>query len=140
MNIISGLAACVINLMSRTYSPILVGIKFLDTFLNFGQGVMTFAIFGLESQYVFTPLVRWFERASSIWNDPECPYTKEGGLGNRKLHFTLVWVQIMAKKKCLISKNDAKMIGRKKEKEPKISDAMHALVAPEHVMINFCQY
>ena len=101
---------------------------------------MTFAIFGLESQYVFTPLLRWFEKASSIWTDPECPYTKEGARESRKLHFTLVCVQMVAKKKFQIFKNEAKGIGRKKEKEPKISDAMHALVAPEHVMINFCQY
>ena len=102
--------------MSRKFSPILVGIKFLDTFINFGQGIMTFAIFGLESEYVFTPLQRWFEKASLIWTDPECQYTKTGTPENASLHFTLVCVQVVAKKKFapLASQETLENVGQKK--------------------------
>ena len=99
---------------------------------------MTFAIFGLESQYVFSPILRWFEKATSIWtDDQECSCTQADRKDNENLHFTLKCVQMVAKKKFQLFKSDTKRIGRKKERVPKISDALQA---PEHVMLNFCSY
>ena len=42
-------------------------IVFLDTSLNFGQGLMTCAVFGLESKYVFSPLLKWLKKARKIY-------------------------------------------------------------------------
>ena len=117
-------------------TPILVMIKFLDAFLNFGQGIMTFAIFGLESQYVFTPFICWLHKARSIWNEPMELYT-DNDLENAELSVTLKLIQILARKKDIVFKNETKRRGHKNEKTPKISDALQA---PEHVMLNFCQY
>ena len=142
---LSGLGSCIITLMSYKYTALLVAIRNFDYLLNFGQGIMTFAILGLESQYVFLPMVQWFEKASSIWAAPECIYTEAEGKEGKRLHFTLKCVQMLAKKKLQIFTGDVKQIGRKKEQLPKISDALkgHASYVPEaaeHVMLNFCQY
>ena len=116
-------------------TPILVMIKFLDAFLNFGQGIMTFAIFGLESQYVFAPIVRWIHKARSIWKEPDHLYTDE--MVNTNVPLSLKFVQAIAKRKEKIFQNDQKKIGLKIERTPKISDALQT---PEHLMLNFCSY
>ena len=41
---------------------IYVELVFLDGFLNFGQGLFTFAIFGLDAKYVLMPLQKWMRR------------------------------------------------------------------------------
>ena len=41
---------------------IYVELVFLDGFLNFGQGLFTFAIFGLDAKYVLMPLQKWLRR------------------------------------------------------------------------------
>ena len=112
-------------------------IKFLDAFLNFGQGIMTFAIFGLESQYVFAPISRWIQKARSIWKDPELHTNMPD---DKRLPITLKFIRNLAKKKINLFQNDMKKIGGKNERAPKISDALQALQTPEHVMLNFCQY
>ena len=117
-------------------TPVLVMIKFLDAFLNFGQGIMTFAIFGLESQYVFTPFMCWLHKARSIWNEP-LELHIDSGIENAELSVTLKLIQTLARKKEIFFKNDMKRRGLKNEKTPKISDALQA---PEHVMLNFCHY
>merc|ERR1719189_2278170 len=42
-------------------------IVFLDTTLNFGQGLMTCAVFGLETKYVFSPLLKWFKKVRKTY-------------------------------------------------------------------------
>ena len=112
-------------------------IKFLDAFLNFGQGIMTFAIFGLESQYVFSPLLHWIEKAMSVWANPDTQSpTKEDG-GNERIDFVLKLVQMLARRKLTLFQIKEKQVQKKKRLTPKISDALQA---PEHVMLNFCQY
>ena len=121
--------------MGVTLTPILVMIKFLDAFLNFGQGIMTFAIFGLESQYVFAPFIRWVHKATSIWKQPDQMYADD--LDEPKIPTSLKFVQAIAKKKAKIFQNDLKKIAHKSERTPKISDALQT---PEHLMLNFCSY
>ena len=123
--------------MSGKLTPILVGIKFLDTFLNFGQGIMTFAIFGLESQYVFSPLLKWIEKARSIWTNPDTQWPIKENDENERIDFVLKLVQVLARKKFTLFQNKEKRGQKKKRLTPKISDALQA---PEHVMLNFCQY
>ena len=123
--------------MSGELTPILVGIKFLDTFLNFGQGIMTFAIFGLESQYVFSPLLHWIEKARSIWTNPDSQRPIKENDENERINFVLKLVQMLARKKFTFFQNKEKQGQKKKRLTPKISDALQA---PEHVMLNFCQY
>ena len=123
--------------MNGELTPILVGIKFLDTFLNFGQGIMTFAIFGLESQYVFSPLLHWIEKARSIWADPDTQRPMKEDSGNERLDFVLKLVQMLARRKLTLFQIKEKQVQKKKRLTPKISDALQA---PEHVMLNFCQY
>ena len=97
---------------------------------------MTFAIFGLESQYVFTPFICWLHKARSIWKEPQELGT-DSGIENAELSVTLKLIQFLARKKEVLFKNDMKRRGLQDEKTPKISDALQA---PEHVMLNFCQY
>ena len=123
--------------MSSKLTPILIGIKFLDTFLNFGQGIMTFAIFGLESQYVFSPLLHWIEKARSIWTNPDTQRPIKENYENERLDFVLKLVQMLARRKFTLFQSREKQGEKKKRLTPKISDA---LLAPEHVMLNFCQY
>merc|ERR1719189_1158178 len=42
-------------------------IVFLDTTLNFGQGLMTCAVFVLETKYVFSPLLKWFKKVRKTY-------------------------------------------------------------------------
>ena len=123
--------------MSGKLTPILVGIKFLDTFLNFGQGIMTFAIFGLESQYVFSPLLKWIEKARSIWTNPDTQRPIKENDEKERIDFVLKLVQMLAKRKSTLFQGREKQVQKKKRLTPKISDALQA---PEHVMLNFCQY
>ena len=123
--------------MSGKLTPILVGIKFLDTFLNFGQGIMTFAIFGLESQYVFSPLLNWIEKARSIWTNPDTQRPIKENDEKERIDFVLKLVQVLARKKFTLFQNKEKRGQKKKRLTPKISDALQA---PEHLMLNFCQY
>ena len=123
--------------MSGKLTPILVGIKFLDTFLNFGQGIMTFAIFGLESQYVFSPLLIWIEKARSIWTHPDTQGPIKENDEKEKIDFVLKLVQLLARRKFTLFQIKEKQAQKKKRLTPKISDALQA---PEHVMLNFCQY
>ena len=44
-------------------------IVFLDTSMNFGQGMMTCAVFGLESKYVFIPLLEWFKKVRKLYKN-----------------------------------------------------------------------
>ena len=44
-------------------------IVFLDTSMNFGQGMMTCAVFGLESKYVFIPLLEWFKKIRKLYKN-----------------------------------------------------------------------
>ena len=37
--------------------------------MNFGQGLMTCAVFGLESKYVFSPMVKWFKKARKMYKN-----------------------------------------------------------------------
>ena len=41
---------------------IYIELLFLDGFLNFGQGLFTFALFGLDAKYVLIPLKKWLRR------------------------------------------------------------------------------
>ena len=123
--------------MSDKLTPILVGIKSLDTFLTFGQGIMTFAIFGLESQYVFSPLLNWIEKARSIWANPDTQSPIKEDDENNKIDFVLKLIQMLARRKFTLFQSREKQVQKKKRRTPKISDAIQA---PEHVMLNFCQY
>ena len=135
-----GLAACIINFVNTSFTAIYVGIIFLDTTLNFGQGLMTFAIFGLESQYVFAPLLKWFKNAGALMADPEREYNNNmEGYGNAKLHVTLKFVRWVSRKRQQMfrDRRSARGTARRNARVPKISDA---LPTPEHVMLNICQY
>ena len=35
--------------------------------MNFGQGLMTCAVFGLESKYVFSPLLKWLKKVDKMY-------------------------------------------------------------------------
>ena len=45
-------------------------VAFLDTFANYGQGILIFAFFGLESKFVFKPLQKWFNTVWSLYQNP----------------------------------------------------------------------
>ena len=51
---------CVWHLVMEKMTGIYIELVFLDGFLNFGQGLFTFAIFGLDAKYVLMPLQKWF--------------------------------------------------------------------------------
>ena len=65
----SGIAHCSTTLLydSITESGIYYIILFLDTNMNFGQGLMTCAIFGFESKHVFLPLQKWFKKVHKLY-------------------------------------------------------------------------
>ena len=46
---------------------IYIGIAFLDTFLNYSQGLVVLAFFGLESSIVFDPLKKWFDTVQGLY-------------------------------------------------------------------------
>ena len=58
----SGIALCIWTLVMERMTGIYVELVFLDGFLNFGQGLFTFAIFGLDAKYVLMPLQKWLRR------------------------------------------------------------------------------
>ena len=60
--IFSGIALCIWTLVMERMTGIYVELVFLDGFLNFGQGLFTFAIFGLDAKYVLMPLQKWLRR------------------------------------------------------------------------------
>jgi len=57
-----GIALCIWTLVMERMTGIYVELVFLDGFLNFGQGLFTFAIFGLDAKYVLMPLQKWLRR------------------------------------------------------------------------------
>ena len=65
----SGIALCTTRILyeNTTEVGIYFIIVFLDTSLNFGQGLMTCAVFGLESKYVFYPLLKWLKKVRKIY-------------------------------------------------------------------------
>ena len=64
-----GIALCITRLLyeNTTEVGIYFIIVFLDTSMNFGQGLMTCAVFGLESKYVFSPMVKWFKKVRKMY-------------------------------------------------------------------------
>ena len=62
--IISGIALCTTTILYEDTAEVGIYfiIVFLDTTLNFGQGLMTCAVFGLETKYVFSPLLKWLKK------------------------------------------------------------------------------
>ena len=54
-----GIALCIWMLVMDELSGLFLLLLFVDGFLSLGQGIITFACFGLESQYVFVPILRW---------------------------------------------------------------------------------
>lgn len=57
-----GIALCIWTLLMDEMTGIYVMLIFLDGFLNFGQGIFAFIIFGLQSGYVFLPLKAWYQK------------------------------------------------------------------------------
>ena len=57
-----GIAICLWTLVMEKMTGIYIELLFLDGFLNFGQGLFTFAIFGLDAKYVLVPLRKWLRR------------------------------------------------------------------------------
>ena len=49
---------------------IYVAITFLDTFFNYGQGIIVFAFFGLESKFVYQPLLKWVNTVQNLYQEP----------------------------------------------------------------------
>ena len=43
-------------------SGLYLELVFLDGFLNFGQGLFAFALFGLNAPYIFMPMTRWYRK------------------------------------------------------------------------------
>ena len=64
-----GIALCSTRLLyeNATEVGIYFIIVFVDTCMNFGQGLMTCAVFGLESKYVFSPLVKWLKKVRKMY-------------------------------------------------------------------------
>ena len=59
---ILGIFLCAWNLIMTKVSGIYIELVFLDGFLNFGQGILTFVIFGLDTKYVLIPLRKYFRK------------------------------------------------------------------------------
>ncbi len=57
-----GIALCIWTLVMDKMSGIYVELVFFDGFLNFGQGLFTFAVFGLDAKYILMPIRSWFRR------------------------------------------------------------------------------
>ena len=60
--IFSGIWLCIWNLLMSKLSGVYIELVFLDGFLNFGQGLITFVIFGLDTRYILIPLKKWFRK------------------------------------------------------------------------------
>ena len=67
--LILGIALCITRILyeNTTEVGIYFIIVFLDTSMNFGQGLMTCAVFGLESKYVFFPLLKWLKKVRKMY-------------------------------------------------------------------------
>lgn len=57
-----GIALCIWTLVMDGMSGIYLELVFLDGFLNFGQGLFSLAIFGLDAKYVLMPFIRLVRR------------------------------------------------------------------------------
>ena len=87
--------------------------------------------------YVFSPIIHWFEKARSIWTNPDTQLPIKENDEKERIDFVLKLVQMLARKKFTFFQNKENQGQKKKRLTPKISDALQA---PEHVMLNFCQY
>ena len=65
------MALCITRILYQNIDEggIYLIIVFLDTSMNFGQGIMTCAVFGLESKYVFLPIVEWLKRVKEMYEN-----------------------------------------------------------------------
>lgn len=57
------MALCVWTLIMEEVTGIYVELVFLDAALNFGQGFITFMLFGLNTQRIILPLHKWLENS-----------------------------------------------------------------------------
>ncbi|XP_018027318.1 integral membrane protein GPR155 [Hyalella azteca] len=61
-SMIVGFGLCLWTLVSDDVSGVYIEMVFLDAVLNYGQGLITAAIFGLDSTLIVLPLMRWYRR------------------------------------------------------------------------------
>ncbi|KAF2359702.1 Membrane transport protein [Trinorchestia longiramus] len=61
-SMIVGFGLCLWTLVSDDVSGVYVEMVFLDAVLNYGQGLITAAIFGLDPNLIVLPLSRWYRR------------------------------------------------------------------------------
>ena len=71
------------TLVTKEVNGIYIELVFLDIVLNFGQGVFTAAIFGLDMRLVVVPLFRWWRKCRGqavvsvpAWDDLD-PVTRQ---------------------------------------------------------------
>lgn len=57
-----GIALCIWTLVMDNSSGIYLELVFLDGFLNFGQGLFAFAVFGFDTRYILVPIRSCFRR------------------------------------------------------------------------------
>ena len=66
---------------------IYIDLAHFDTIFNYGQGIMVFAFFGLESKFVFKPLLKWFDSIQALYHERG---TENDGYDDPRLyHWTL---------------------------------------------------
>ncbi|XP_019875971.2 integral membrane protein GPR155 isoform X2 [Aethina tumida] len=59
-----GLALSIWTLVMEQMSGIYIELSFLDATLNFGQSIMAFAIFGLDTKEIVLPIMKWWRK---VW-------------------------------------------------------------------------
>ena len=70
---------------------IYVALIFVDTIFTYAQGIMVFAFFGLESQFVYQPLLKWFNTVQNLYYEPPSEISGDGD--PRLYHWTLKFAE-----------------------------------------------
>ena len=66
-----GMALCITRILYEDINEVGIYfiIVFVDMSMNFGQGIMTCAVFGLESKNVFLPIVGWLKKVKEMYEN-----------------------------------------------------------------------
>lgn len=57
-----GIALCIWTLVMEKTSGIYVELSFLDATLNFGQSIVAFVVFGLDSKQILLPILKCWRK------------------------------------------------------------------------------
>uniref|UniRef100_T1IYY0 DEP domain-containing protein n=1 Tax=Strigamia maritima TaxID=126957 RepID=T1IYY0_STRMM len=97
-----GFALCCWHFVLEEPSGIYIELEFLDGALNFGQGLLVFALFGLDSRLLVSPIIRrwrrfWYRITTLQSDDQEIKLIAEQF---KKYHYEKCAVDLVKDRKC----------------------------------------